>query len=68
MLFRSRQFKPGTFPEITRTKKWEDVAHYTQIIWPDTREVGCALATVNGRDALVCRYSPPGNIFGQPVG
>jgi hypothetical protein len=63
-----RDFKPGVFPEITRRGKWEAVAHYTQLIWPDTREVGCALVAVNGRDALVCRYSPPGNIFGQPVG
>jgi hypothetical protein len=63
-----RMFRPGVFPEVTTTKKWEDVAHYTQIIWPETREVGCALVTANDRDALVCRYSPPGNVFGQPVG
>jgi hypothetical protein len=63
-----RQFRPGLFPEVSTTGKWEDVAHYTQIIWPATTEVGCALATANDRDALVCRYSPPGNVTGQRVG
>jgi hypothetical protein len=63
-----RMFRPGTFPKVSTTGKWQDVAHYTQIIWPATTEVGCALATVNDRDALVCRYSPPGNVFDQPVG
>jgi hypothetical protein len=63
-----RVFRPGTFPKVSTTGKWEDVAHYTQIIWPATTEVGCALATANDRDALVCRYSPPGNVFDQPVG
>lgn len=63
-----KDFRPGIFPEVSRTGKWQDVAHYTQIIWPETREVGCSLATANGRDALVCRYSPAGNFIGQPVG
>jgi pathogenesis-related protein 1 len=51
--------------------------HYTQMVWKNTKEVGCATATVNGKasDArggysgvvvyLVCRYSPPGNIAGE---
>jgi hypothetical protein len=62
-----RDFRPGVFPQVSATRKWQDVAHYTQIIWPETREVGCALATVRNRDALVCRYSPPGNLFGQAI-
>src|SRR5690606_2253601 len=62
-----RDFRPGTFPEVSATGKWQDVAHYTQIVWPETREVGCALVTAKKRDALVCRYSPPGNVFGQPI-
>ncbi len=63
-----RDFRPGTFPDVSATGRWEDVAHYTQIIWPDTRKVGCALATARGRDVLVCRYWPAGNWFGSKVG
>jgi hypothetical protein len=62
-----RDFRPGVFPDISDTGKWQDVAHYTQIVWPETREVGCALETARGRDALVCRYSPPGNVNGQRI-
>lgn len=62
-----RDFRPGVFPDVSATGKWQDVAHYTQIVWPETREVGCALATANNRDVLVCRYSPPGNVFGQSI-
>jgi hypothetical protein len=62
-----RYFRPGVFPEVSATGKWQEVAHYTQIVWPETREVGCALVTAKERDALVCRYSPPGNVFGQAI-
>ena len=62
-----RDFRPGVFPEVSATGKWQDVAHYTQIVWPETREVGCALVTAKKRDALVCRYSPPGNVFGATI-
>jgi len=41
------------------------IGHYTQMIWRDTREIGCAMATGHGDDILVCRYSPAGNIVGQ---
>ena len=43
--------------------------HYTQMVWRNTKEVGCATATSTanggGREILVCRYSPPGNMVGQ---
>ncbi|OKH51222.1 SCP-like extracellular [Phormidium tenue NIES-30] len=59
-------FIPDTaFPNLSTTGNWADVGHYTQIIWRDTTEVGCGLATGNGQDVLVCRYSPPGNYQGQ---
>jgi hypothetical protein len=41
------------------------VGHYTQMVWRDTKEVGCATASGNGRDVLDCRYSPAGNVIGQ---
>ena len=62
-----KQFKRGKFPDVSTTGRWEDVGHYTQLVWKDTREVGCAIASNARRDILVCRYSPAGNIVGQPV-
>lgn len=66
-LAEKRHFRPGNFPDVSRTGRWSDVAHYTQIIWPQTREVGCALAHTPTEEVLVCRYWPAGNIWGAPI-
>lgn len=58
--------QPGLFPAVSRTGRWEDVAHYTQMVWPTTTRVGCAIYAAD-MDYLICRYSPPGNIDGKPV-
>lgn len=60
-------FRPGTFPQVSSTGRWRDVGHYTQMIWRSTTTVGCAIATEDGIDVLVCRYTPPGNVMGQWV-
>lgn len=39
--------------------------HYTQIVWRDTKEVGCAVARGGGREVWVCDYDPPGNWVGR---
>lgn len=66
-LAEKRNFRAGRFPDVSRDGNWAAVGHYSQIIWPGTREVGCALAQGNGRDVLVCRYWPAGNVMGQQV-
>ncbi len=58
-------FKAGYFPHISTTGNWEDAGHFTQMIWRETRKVGCAVASGGGWDFLVCRYSAPGNIMGR---
>lgn len=63
-----RMFRPGIFPSVSRTGNWEQVGHYTQIVWPTTTRVGCALASTARTDYLVCRYSPAGNVNGRSVG
>ncbi|GAA4015597.1 hypothetical protein GCM10022280_12970 [Sphingomonas swuensis] len=60
-------FVPGTFPAVTTTGRWEDVAHYTQVIWRGTTRVGCGLHDENGWRYLICRYSPKGNADGKIV-
>ncbi|MBU7581154.1 MAG: SCP-like extracellular [Porphyrobacter sp.] len=63
-LAEKRIFRPGVFPEVSTTGRWSDVGHYTQIIWPETREVGCATAVNRRNEVLVCRYWPAGNVMG----
>src|SRR5258706_875362 len=60
-----RYFKPGPTPDFSTSGRWEDVAHYTQIIWRGTTEFGCAMASNRTDDYLVCRYAPPGNVVGM---
>ena len=58
-------FKLGSFPDNSITGKVGDVGHYTQLVWRDTHEVGCAIATGTREDVLVCRYSSAGNYIGE---
>ncbi|WP_446010921.1 CAP domain-containing protein [Candidatus Electrothrix sp.] len=57
-------------------KKWYDYrsnschggecGHYTQVIWKDTTEVGCAMALCkNNAQIWVCQYKEPGNLRGK---
>jgi hypothetical protein len=62
-----RTFSGGVFPYVTRRGSWHDVGHYTQMIWPTTTDVGCAMYRDARYDWLICRYSPPGNIDNRPV-
>lgn len=39
--------------------------HYTQMIWKNTTDVGCAAIECNGMTLWVCNYNPPGNYRGQ---
>lgn len=60
-------FRPGRFPDVSTTGDWHDVGHYTQLIWPGTQELGCAMAQGRGSEYLVCRYFPAGNVMTHRV-
>lgn len=61
-----------SFPDMI--KSWTDerankfgnygmTGHYDQVVWGGTTTVGCAIASSQAYDYLVCRYWPQGNIF-----
>lgn len=62
-----RDFVPGRFPQVSRTGDWSDVGHYTQMIWPQTRQLGCAEVDGSEQTVLVCRYWPAGNVVGERI-
>ncbi len=49
-----------------RCKPGKVCGHYTQVVWKDTREVGCGHAVCqDSKDQIwVCQYAPPGNVIG----
>ncbi|KAL2813663.1 CAP domain-containing protein [Aspergillus granulosus] len=58
-------------PDMSLFEKW---GHFSQIVWKDTTQVGCAtvvcdsLGNVDSATAVpftVCNYSPPGNYDGE---
>ncbi len=59
-----RYFRPGRFPNVSTSGSVWHVGQYTQIIWPASHRVGCAVAANRVNDYLVCRYSPAGNVVG----
>jgi pathogenesis-related protein 1 len=37
------------------------VGHFTQLVWKNSTQLGCAVANCSGQRFWVCRYAPPGN-------
>lgn len=75
-------YRYGEGPVTEAVKSWADekslykggkytmnssaYGHYTQIVWRDTQEVGCGMASCpNGRQIWVCQYYPAGNWVGE---
>jgi len=44
---------------------WYDSGHYTQMVWRESQQIGCAKAECSGNLIIVCNYDPPGNVLGQ---
>jgi len=62
-----RWFRRGRFPQVSAAGRWEQVGHYSQMIWPGSVRVGCAIRSSLRSDYLVCRYSPAVNVMGVIV-
>ena len=61
----ARYYRPAPVPQSSATGEFGDVGHYTQIVWRNTRELGCAEAGNSRDDYIVCRYLPAGNVYGD---
>jgi hypothetical protein len=44
---------------------WYVCGHYTQVVWANTKEVGCGMARCGNAEIWVCNYNPPGNWVGE---
>ena len=52
--------------EKNSCKKGEMCGHYTQVVWKNTKKVGCAAFVCGDKSQVwVCQYSPAGNYVGQ---
>ncbi|MGQ0578400.1 MAG: CAP domain-containing protein [Betaproteobacteria bacterium] len=49
---------------LTRSN-WQPVGHYTQMVWRDTRMLGCGEAVCDSTLIVACNYDPPGNVLGR---
>ncbi|GAA0146840.1 hypothetical protein Leryth_010899 [Lithospermum erythrorhizon] len=43
----------------------QECLHYTQLVWKQSRKVGCARVTCNGDTIISCNYYPHGNVVGE---
>eukprot|EP01084_Bolivina_argentea_P029060 53955_1 len=46
-------------------KYQKPAAHYTQMIWANTRYVGCGFSSCSFGTLFICNYWPGGNVLGQ---
>ncbi|XP_074288282.1 pathogenesis-related protein PR-1 type-like [Silene latifolia] len=58
--------KPDYDYELNTCTEGKMCGHYTQVIWKNTKSIGCASARCqNGGTFITCNYYPPGNYIGQ---
>merc|ERR1712071_83867 len=46
----------------------DECGHYTQVVWRDTKRIGCARVKCKGNSIwwfIICSYDPPGNYLGE---
>lgn len=48
-----------------RADNWAPSGHFTQMVWHDTRHLGCGISECNDMLIVVCHYEPKGNYLGR---
>lgn len=43
----------------------KSTGHFTQLVWKDTKKIGCGYNYCNGMNLVACRYKNPGNMMGS---
>ncbi len=63
----SKCYTYGRYPDICNLNNGcLACGHYTQVIWRDSTQLGCGMATCDGgAEVWVCHYHPRGNVNGQ---
>lgn len=44
---------------------WAPSGHYTQMVWRDSRNLGCGVSECDDKMIVVCHYDPKGNYLGR---
>jgi pathogenesis-related protein 1 len=50
---------------VLRPDSWAPSGHYTQMVWRETRHLGCGVSECDGMLVVVCHYDPQGNYLGR---
>lgn len=52
--------------QTNKCQTGEDCGHYTQMVWHESKQVGCAIAVCPDKSQIwACNYSPRGNFIGE---
>ena len=60
----------GKIGDSSTCEEGQQCGHYTQVVWSNTSEVGCAISqyragNYKGGYVIVCKYQTPGNYIGE---
>lgn len=51
--------------DVLNSSNWQKMGHYTQMVWHNTSQLGCAKVACNNNLIVICNYNPAGNYMGQ---
>jgi uncharacterized protein YkwD len=58
-------YKENQFYDFNKNTFQKNAAHFTQLIWKETKEIGIGFCKDNNKCCLVVLYYPAGNVLGE---